>query len=573
MITDWILMRRVAIELERALRGGRVTDVGLLEDGRFAVRFGGLRGKGRSEVTLAVDVFGTPPLATLVHEELSLAGDPGWARVAGVTLRGMRLGTVRARRGDRVLMLTLGTQSRFGVGTESTLILELIPRFGNAVVLKDQVIVAAAKQFSPAENAARSIQVGGAYEPPPRPEPRLDRAGLVVALAGDRAARVRVLGAHVPLLPRAIAESIVIESEAIPWPTTDRLATWLVDRAEGVIGSTAGDPEGLGDVYAYRDEPGTLIAAHVLPLAQFAARTLTRERELLPLLGAARDAKMARDESGASDRRRRAIAQRIGKRLETLERERAAVIAKRNDAGGRDRLRSSGETLYAYAHAIEPGTASFTSPDDPALTISLDPDLDAKENAAAIFVRYRKLSAALPHLERRLTQLDTLVASLEDLAFELERAEPIDFSEIVAALDELDGKSRPKASTQQAKKRRAPLHVDLPSGARAYVGRSPRENVEVTFRIAKPDDLWFHARNIPSSHVVLVAAPSIELCDDDLDAAAHLAAAHSRAKTSDRVEVDYTERKHVRKQRDAGPGMVWYTNARTRVGRPAEARA
>jgi len=231
------------------------------------------------------------------------------------------------------------------------------------------------------------------------------------------------------------------------------------------------------------------------------------------------------------------------------------------------------ETLYAYAHAIEPGTTSFTSPDDPALTITLDPELDAKENAAGIFVRYRKLSAAIPHLERRLAQLDTLVASFEDLAFELERAEPIDFLEIAAALDDLDGKVRPKASTQQTKKRRAPLHVDLPSGARAYVGRSPRENVEVTFRIAKPDDLWFHARNIPSSHVVLVPASSIELSDDDLDAAAHLVAAHSRAKTSDRVEVDYTERKYVRKQRDGGPGMVWYTNARTRIGRPAEARA
>ena len=571
MITDWILTRRMAIELERALRGGRVTDVGLLDDGRFALRFGGLRSKAKSEVTLAIEVFGTPPLATLAQEELNLAGDPGWARAAGTTLRGMRLGSVRARRGDRVLVLSFGTQSRFGVGTESSLILELIPRYGNAVVLKDRTIVAAAKQFSPAENPERSIQVGGTYEPPPLPQPRLDRDGFIEALAGDRAARMRGLGAFMPLLPRAISESIVIESEAIPWPTTDRLATWLVDRAEGVIGSTAGEPEGLGDVYAYRDASGTLVAAHVLPLAQFAALLLTRERELLPLLGAARDAKVARDVSGASDRRRRALATRIGKRLEGIEREYRAVVTKRDDAGGRDRLRASGETLYAYAHAIEPGTTSFTSPDDPELTIALDPELDAKANAAAIFTRYRKLSSALPHLERRLAQLDALRASLEDLAFELERAEPIDVGELAATLDELDGKVRAKATTLQAKKRRAPLHVDLPSGARAYVGRSPRENLDVTFRIARPDDLWFHARNIPSSHVVLVPAPSIELTDADLDAAAHLAAANSRARTSDRVEVDYTERKYVRKQRDAAPGMVWYTNARTRLGRPAEA--
>jgi predicted ribosome quality control (RQC) complex YloA/Tae2 family protein len=59
--------------------------------------------------------------------------------------------------------------------------------------------------------------------------------------------------------------------------------------------------------------------------------------------------------------------------------------------------------------------------------------------------------------------------------------------------------------------------------------------------------------------------------DDDLDAAADLAAAHSKARASGRVEIDYTERKHVRKQRDGGPGLVWYTHARTRVGNPLEA--
>jgi hypothetical protein len=74
MTTDWILTRRVAIELERALRGGRVIDAGLLEDGRFALRVGALR--GRAEVSLAVDAFGSPPLATLTPLEISPAADP-----------------------------------------------------------------------------------------------------------------------------------------------------------------------------------------------------------------------------------------------------------------------------------------------------------------------------------------------------------------------------------------------------------------------------------------------------------------------------------------------------------------
>jgi len=115
---------------------------------------------------------------------------------------------------------------------------------------------------------------------------------------------------------------------------------------------------------------------------------------------------------------------------------------------------------------------------------------------------------------------------------------------------------------------RKPLRIERPSGARIFVGRSPRENVEVTFRIARPDDLWFHARGIPGSHVVLQAPPGAAPDDADLTAAADLAARHSRAAQAPRVEIDFTERKYVRKQRDAAPGLVWYTNARSRTGRP-----
>src|ERR1700680_3491728 len=133
MTTDWILIRRSAAELEHALRGGRVTDVGLLDDGRVAGRFGGLRhGKGdakaRAQGTLAADPCGAPPIVTREGLELALAVDPGWLRTVSTTLRGMRLLSVRARPGDRVLVLTFGTASRFGVESESRLVLEQIGR-------------------------------------------------------------------------------------------------------------------------------------------------------------------------------------------------------------------------------------------------------------------------------------------------------------------------------------------------------------------------------------------------------------------------------------------------------------
>jgi len=523
--TDPILMIRVAAELDRALRGARVTDVGTLDDGRAAVRFGGLRGRtrGAATVTLAIDIHGTPPLVTLEDEELTLL-DAGWLRAAGKTLRGTRLGSVRSRPGDRVVVLAFSTASRFGVTSESRLVLELVPRFGNVVLLRDRVVLAAAGQFSPADNAARTVQVGMAYEAPPLPPPRLPRVLIAAAEIAGRD-----------------PDEVAREAEA----------------------AAAAD----GPLHVYRDAAGKLLAVHVVPLPQFPDAVHTQEPSLLDLFARAR---MTRGKDRADDagaRRRDALLTRIAKRTAAIAGERAGIDARLADVAGRDALRRAGDSLFTYFNDVPAGASTFTPEAEPDLAIALDPELDVKGNAAAYYAKYRKASNALPHLEARRDVLANRIESLEALAFEATRADVATLVELETALDELEGRT-PRKRASATQRARPVLRVDRPSGARIYVGRSPRENVEVTFKIAKPDDLWFHARGIPGSHVVLQTPNGAEPEDEDLDVAANFAATHSKAKLSPRVEIDYTERKHVRKQRDGAPGLVWYTNARTRVGRP-----
>jgi predicted ribosome quality control (RQC) complex YloA/Tae2 family protein len=524
MTTDWILIRRAAAELEAALRGARLEDAGLLDDGRVALRFALRRGA----TTLAVDAFGTPPLVTLEDTEPALADDPGWLRTTTTTLRGMRVSSVRARRGDRVLVLTLGSASRFGVASEARVVLELVPRYGNVVVLRDRTVVAAAKQFSPAENEARAVQVGHFYQPPPLGNVRL---------------------------PRPLEASLAAQGRS-----GDTAA------AEVLLGQAEAAAAQLDPLIVYRD-PATqaLLAVSVVPLAQFAGAERSAAPQLLALF--ARD-RLVRDNARLGDRRERrrsALLARVDRRAQAVATELAAVTARRDDAERRDRLRESGDALFTHAHEVPPGAASYVPPTNPALTIALDPQLDAKANALRYYARYRKDTDALPHLERRAEVLASRREALEALAFELERAaDGATLAELEADLDALEG--RPPARTLTASRKRAPLRIDRPSGARIYVGRSPRENVEVTFRIARPEDLWFHARGIPGSHVVLQPPDGRAPDDADLAAAADLAATHSRGRASGRVEIDYTERKHVRKQRDGAPGLVWYTHARSRLG-------
>src|SRR5581483_8532538 len=99
MLTDWVLMRRLAHELQERLRGARVEDAGLLADGRIAILF---RARG-SPALLAVDLFASPPLVTLNGDLPAILDAPGFARALRRSLRGMVLGGVSARRDDRLL--------------------------------------------------------------------------------------------------------------------------------------------------------------------------------------------------------------------------------------------------------------------------------------------------------------------------------------------------------------------------------------------------------------------------------------------------------------------------------------
>jgi predicted ribosome quality control (RQC) complex YloA/Tae2 family protein len=548
MTTDWLVVRRMASELDRRLKGGRVVDVGLLDDGRIAVRF--------------------------VDAEPAAGTDPGWLRAANQTLRGMRVGSVQARRGDRVLAVAFGSLSRFGVGTEARLVAELVPRFGNVLVLKDGIVVGAAKQFGLADNSARSVLVGEKYAPPPLPHASRPRALLPGLLGDDPAGWSRALGEVEPLVPKIVAQSFVAEAQALPWPSKDRLATWLLEKADRLLSNTHGEPDGIGEVFVYR-RAGVLVQAHIVPLKQFADCVETRETALLPLLAAERDARTARAGSDGAERKRRALQTQIAKRRTQIADELPRLRERYDDAAGRDALRAAGDALYTHIAEVPAGATSYVPPTNPALTVALDPELDAKENAAAYYAKYKKAASALPHLERRIAVLAALEASLDAFAFEAERADPSDLDDLARDFANLEQRKAavvaPRDRSQQQRKRRAVLQIERPSGARIYVGRSPRENVEITFKLAKPDDLWFHVRNQPSSHVVLHAPSGVTPTDDDVRLAAAYAARNSRAKTSDRVEVDYTERKYVRKQRDAGEGQVWYTNAKTIAARPAEA--
>jgi len=235
-------------------------------------------------------------------------------------------------------------------------------------------------------------------------------------------------------------------------------------------------------------------------------------------------------------------------------------------------LRRKGELLLAYMHTLQPGQRTLTIPEED-LTIELPADMTPVEYSQAIFKDYRKARSAVAGLPEHIQEGELRLAYLDDLATSLDLATSYD--EIRAVQTEVKGAGQPAASPQEhTEKKKAkgkgrqaeaklpqPLRLQTRSGAQVLVGRTAGQNDTATFRLAGPDDLWFHARGAPGSHVVLRASP--DLSEEDIEEAARLAAGHSKLREDEQVDVIYTEKKHVRKIANAPPGQATYKNERT----------
>jgi predicted ribosome quality control (RQC) complex YloA/Tae2 family protein len=287
----------------------------------------------------------------------------------------------------------------------------------------------------------------------------------------------------------------------------------------------------------------------------------------MPSLSAAMDAYVAdqvsADPYAAAKRRLHEVIQRAQGRL---ERRRKAIQQEAPDPGEADRLRQWGQWLLAYAHQVERGAKEFVADtgDGSTITIPLEPELPAVENAQVYFARYRKAQRAAEETPARLREVQMGLDQLRQLETDLDlAASRPEIEEVRVALQDA-GHLRAKRGTRSRPKvpRAKPLQVESPDGWMIWVGRGSRQNDELTFRRARPDDWWLHARGVPGAHVI-ARGEGKEMPPGTLQRAAELAAYYSGARDEASVPVDVTRRRYVRRIPGAAPGLVTYTHEQT----------
>lgn len=233
------------------------------------------------------------------------------------------------------------------------------------------------------------------------------------------------------------------------------------------------------------------------------------------------------------------------------------------DTTKRDKYKVYGELLQAYGYGIEEGAKKIEVNNyytNEMVTIPLDPQLNPQENAQKFFQKYNKLKRTSEALEKLTIEVEQEINYLESVANNLDIA--VTEADLSAIKEELiaSGFIRHKSGKKEKSAKSKPFHYISGDGYHIYVGKNNLQNEEITFKLANGGDWWFHAKGIPGSHVI-VKTEGAELPDRTFEEAARLAGYYSKGRETDKLEIDYLQRKNVKKPNGSAPGfVVYYTN-------------
>lgn len=488
-------------------------------------------------------------------------------------LQGARLAAVEQPGLERVLRLCFDAVNELGDRITLSLYAEIMGRYSNIVFVDEKgKIIDALKRVDADMSSERLVLPGLSYQLPP-PQDKLCALEASPAEAGDRIracpegtaldkAILNSLQGFSPIAARELAyltghgaELKVGQMSEEHWL---RLAFFL-DRTFTTIRQASGTPH-----MAVKPD-GKPLDFTYLPIEQYGLAAIVRRQDSFSeLLDAFYDERDRQDRMRVRSQDLLRLLTNTSERLTNkINKQRAEL----EQCARREELRLYGELISANLYRLEKGQASaevenFYEEGMPQVSVPMDPLLTPTQNAQKYFKEYRKARTAEEKLTEQIAHAEEELAYLDSVFEELSRAETErDLSEIRQELME-QGYIRAPRGRQKPAAAAAPLKFRSSDGFPILVGRNNRQNDRLTMKQASNNDVWFHTKNIPGSHTILVTEGRVPT-ETALREAALLAAWHSRGRESSQVPVDYTQVRNVSKPNGAKPGMVIYVSYNT----------
>lgn len=567
MPLDGLTLKVLINELDPLLKNARLIKVYQPKPDTITLHF---RRPGQTEILLLSANPTNPRIHTIQQRPQNPLNPPSFCMLLRKHLEPSRLMAVKQEGWDRIIHLVFECPNAQGQLTQKTLIFELMGRHSNIFLVDDEGILLDALKRYP----QKEIIPGGKYQPP-SDQGKLAPSEISKAKFIDE---VRLLAPDIALW-RWVQDTFQGFSKVA---AQEVLKRGLFDPQTKRSQTEAEDWPKLYEAFSHllkEITAGGTPSWHLHPREDFTGYALTDQTDprVFPDVNSLVEKFLEKKTSRAA---RQQLATRLRRGLMRHYRrvEKTEALQKKDlqEFLGADELRHQGELLTANFHLLKPG-ASFAEVKDYSLKqvgpvrIELDPRLSPSVNVQKIFKRYHKAKSGAKITKRRLAKTRRELKYLQEVLHQIEEANEL------AILLEIEEELQSQDYLPRLKKSRAKIKGTKPGPERylstdnlsILVGRNNRQNDFLTFRLGRPNHLWFHVQKIPGSHVLVLAE---EVSQETILEAAVLAAYFSQAKNSTNVAVDYTLRKHVRKPKGAKPGFVIYENFKTIVVDPTTAK-
>lgn len=534
MSFDGFFLHHMTEELRRELLGGRIQKINQPFEQELVLQ---IRSNRQSHKLLlsAHPVFGRVQLTDTTFENPAVPNT--FIMVMRKYLQGAVIEAIQQVENDRILEISVSNKNEIGDSVAVTLVIEIMGKHSNIILLDkaSSKIIEAIKHVGFSQNSYRTILPGSTYVAPPQ------TGSLNPFTVGDE----------------KLFE--ILHTEDLEPKRLQQIFQGLGrDTATELRGRLTADK--LKTFRAFFASPTQPSLTEKSFSALLFSDSKTQMSTLSELLDTFYKDKAERDRVNqqASELIRR-VENELEKNRKKLGKQEEELLATENA----EEFRQKGELLTTFLHQV-PNDQDQVELDNyytgEKIIISLDKALTPNQNAQRYFKRYQKLKEAVKHLTSLIEETRATILYLESVETALAQASLNEIAEIREELIQT-GFIRRRQREKIQKRQKPEKYLATDGQTIILVGRNNLQNDELTFKMAKKDELWFHAKDIPGSHVVITGnlQPSDEVKTD----AAELAAYFSKARLSNLVQVDMIETRKLNKPTGGKPGFVTYTGQKT----------
>lgn len=578
---DGLVLASVRGELEDKLAGGRIERI--YQPGKMELVILVYKPGSRSRLLLSADPQNARAHLTAAAGE-NPATPPLFCMVLRKHLEGGRIAGFSQPRLERVLVIKIEARDELGFPAEKHLICEIMGKHSN-IILYDpatETVIDGIKRYSHAVSRFREVLPGRPYLSPPA-QGKLDPLTL-----GEGQFRRACLEAHLsdPLphvlqkrfegLSTITCREIVYRAGLSPDTLLDHCGDYefrIIWEALHKVMEQAG--RGVFEPCLAAGKKGELLDFAALDLSHLGQ--INRHGEMNELLDCFFTARNTLDKLS---KEKNSVISLLNKEMAKLEKKLGLYSEDYDNTAGAEKHKLFGELLTANLYRLEKGFLEITlenyqEEDAPPVTIPLDTQRTPVENAQAYFKKYNKAKRTRQALTLLIKQAREELDYLEGIKAAVDYASDLnELNEIRQELVEQGYLKQPPPGRTKIKHKREkrvarPLSFVSTDGFQLFVGKNNKQNDFLTTKMARAEDIWLHAKDIPGAHVI-IRTEGKEAPPATLMEAAGLAALFSKAGRSKSAPIDYTLKKHVHKPKGARPGMVIYEHQKTIMAAPDE---